>query len=152
MQETRVQFLGWEYSLEKEMATHSSILAWRIPWTEKPSGLQSMGLQESDTTLWLNHHHHLDLLHNLGRSSSSHFLFFILHRIYSIQSILSIIKWCNFIFIYILQSLLRLKVPWEHEFCWSFTSVYISATVPDTWHQWWNNLRFNLTCSFYKQN
>ena len=35
---------------EKEMATHSSILAWEIPWTEEPSGLQSMGLQESDTT------------------------------------------------------------------------------------------------------
>ena len=50
MQETRVQFLGWEDPLEKEMATHSSILAWRIPWTEEPGGLQSMGSQESDTT------------------------------------------------------------------------------------------------------
>ena len=37
-------------SLEKEMATHSSILTWRMPWTEEPGGLQSMGLQESDTT------------------------------------------------------------------------------------------------------
>ena len=46
----RVQFLGWENPLGKKMATHSSILAWRIPWTEKPSRLQSMGLQESDTT------------------------------------------------------------------------------------------------------
>ena len=36
------------------MATHSSILAWRIPWTEEPGGLQSMGLQESDTTEWLS--------------------------------------------------------------------------------------------------
>ena len=42
---TRVQSLGWEDPLEKEMATHSSILAWRIPWTEKPGGLQSMELQ-----------------------------------------------------------------------------------------------------------
>ena len=42
-QETQVQFLGWEDSLEKKMATHSSILAWRIPWTEEPSGLPSMG-------------------------------------------------------------------------------------------------------------
>ena len=41
MQETRVQSLGWEDPLEKEMATHSSILAWRIPWTEEPGGLQS---------------------------------------------------------------------------------------------------------------
>ena len=44
-QETRVQSLGWEDPLEEGMATHSSILAWRIPWTEEPSGLQSMGLQ-----------------------------------------------------------------------------------------------------------
>ena len=43
MQETRVQFLGWEDSLEKEMANHSSILAWKIPWTEKPGRLESMG-------------------------------------------------------------------------------------------------------------
>ena len=45
MWETRVPSLGWEDPLEKEMATHSSILAWRIPWTEEPSGLQSTGLQ-----------------------------------------------------------------------------------------------------------
>ena len=50
MQETWVRFLGREDPLEKEMATHSSILAWRIPWTEEPGGLQSMGLQQSDTT------------------------------------------------------------------------------------------------------
>ena len=41
MQETRVQSLGWEDLLEKEMATHSSILAWKIPWTEEPGRLQS---------------------------------------------------------------------------------------------------------------
>ena len=45
MQETRVRFLGWEEALEKRMAIHSSVLAWRIPWTEEPGGLQSMGLQ-----------------------------------------------------------------------------------------------------------
>ena len=45
VQETWVQSLGREDPVEKEMATHSSILAWRIPWTEEPSGLQSMGLQ-----------------------------------------------------------------------------------------------------------
>ena len=44
-QEMWVRFLGWEDLLEKEMATHSCILAWRIPWTEEPSGLQSMGSQ-----------------------------------------------------------------------------------------------------------
>ena len=46
MQETQVQSLGWEDPLEKEMATHSSILAWRIPWMGKPGGLQSMGLKK----------------------------------------------------------------------------------------------------------
>ena len=50
MQKTQVQFLGQEDSLEKEMATHSNILAWRIPWTEEPGRLQSMGSQEWDTT------------------------------------------------------------------------------------------------------
>ena len=50
VQKTWVQSLGGEDPLEKEMATHSSILAWRIPWTEEPGGLQSMGLQESDMT------------------------------------------------------------------------------------------------------
>ena len=45
MQETWVQSLGQEDPLEKGMATHSSILAWEIPWTEEPGGLQSMGLQ-----------------------------------------------------------------------------------------------------------
>ena len=43
VQETGIQSLGWEDPLEKEMATHSSILAWKIPWTEKPGGLQFMG-------------------------------------------------------------------------------------------------------------
>ena len=45
MQETWVQSLDWEDPLDKGMATHSSIFAWRIPWTEEPGGLQSMGLQ-----------------------------------------------------------------------------------------------------------
>ena len=45
MGETWVQFLGWEDLLEKEMATHSSILAWKIPWMEEPGRLQSMGSQ-----------------------------------------------------------------------------------------------------------
>ena len=45
MQETHVRVLGWEDPLEKEMATHFSILAWKIPWTDKPGGLQTMGSQ-----------------------------------------------------------------------------------------------------------
>ena len=50
MQETRIQFLGREDALEKDMATHSSILACKIPWTEEAGRLQSMRSQESDTT------------------------------------------------------------------------------------------------------
>ena len=50
MQETQVQSLGWEDLLEKEMATHSTILAWKIPWTEEPDRLQSMELQKSNMT------------------------------------------------------------------------------------------------------
>ena len=45
VQETRVQALGWEDSLEKEMATHSRTIAWKTPWTEEPGRLQSMGSQ-----------------------------------------------------------------------------------------------------------
>ena len=51
MRETRVQSLSGKNPLEKEMATHFSILAWRIQWTEEPGGLQCMGSQESDTDL-----------------------------------------------------------------------------------------------------
>ena len=55
--------------MEKEMATHYSILAWEIPWTEEPSGLQSMELEELDTTEWLNHHQaDINHLHYADRS------------------------------------------------------------------------------------
>ena len=50
IQETQVRSLGQEDPLEKEMATHSNILAWKISWTEEPGRLQSMGSQESDST------------------------------------------------------------------------------------------------------
>ena len=49
MPETLVRSLGWEDPLEKEMATRSSLLAWRLPWTEDPGGLQSMGVSKSWT-------------------------------------------------------------------------------------------------------
>ena len=68
MQETWVRSLGREDPLEKEIATHSSILAWRIPWTEKPSGLQSMGSQRVGhdwvTSLELNYLDFRGLLSN----------------------------------------------------------------------------------------
>ena len=49
-QGTRIQYLSQEDPMEEEMVTQSSILAWKIPWTEEPGGLQSTGSQESDTT------------------------------------------------------------------------------------------------------
>ena len=52
IQETWVWSLGWEDPLEKEVATHSTILAWEIPWTEEPAGLQSLGLQKNRA--WLS--------------------------------------------------------------------------------------------------
>ena len=57
MQETWVRSLDWEDPLEKGMASHSSILAWKIPWTEESGGLQSMGLQESVMIEILTHRH-----------------------------------------------------------------------------------------------
>ena len=56
MKDTQAQSLGWEDPLEKEMATHSSILAWKIPWKEKPGGLQSMDHKQVDTTEQLSVH------------------------------------------------------------------------------------------------
>ena len=58
MQETRVRSLGREDPLEQETATLSGILAWEIPWTKEPDGLQSTGSQVSDTTYYLNHYHY----------------------------------------------------------------------------------------------
>ena len=58
MQETWVRSLGQEDPLEEGMALHSSILAWRIPWTREPGGLQFMGLQRVEHDLVTKHHHH----------------------------------------------------------------------------------------------
>ena len=67
IQETQVRFLGWKDPLDRGMATHSSILAWRIPWTEEPGGLQSMGSQKSWTQLKAAEyaHTHLEIISNL---------------------------------------------------------------------------------------
>ena len=73
MQETWVRSLGREDPLEEGMATHSSIFAWRIPWTEEPGGPQSMGSQ-TDTTEQLNVHarkHRLEMTCSRGRHSAS---------------------------------------------------------------------------------
>ena len=60
MQETQVLSLSWEDPLEKEIATHSSTLAWKIPWTEEPGGLQSMGLQRVGHKSVSEHRHEQD--------------------------------------------------------------------------------------------
>ena len=60
---TWVQSLGWEDALEEGMATHSNILAWRIPWTEQPGGQQCTGSQRVDTTEWLNAAHSTYLIY-----------------------------------------------------------------------------------------
>ena len=57
MQETQIQSLGWEDPLDKGMATHSSILAWKISWTEEPDGLQSWACKQSDISEWLTLSH-----------------------------------------------------------------------------------------------
>ena len=67
----QVQSLGQEDPLEQEMATHSSILAWKISWTEEPGGLQSMGSQESNTTERLRRHTHAHT--KLGSATSKVF-------------------------------------------------------------------------------
>ena len=66
VQETWVWSLGWEDLLEKEMAIHSSILAWRIPWTEEPGGLQSMGSQRARHD-WARVHAPTHILQGLGK-------------------------------------------------------------------------------------
>ena len=66
--ETQVRSLGWEDPLEKEIATHSSIVAWRIPHTEEPGGLHFLGHKESDTTeqLTLSHSIHSQSFQSLS--------------------------------------------------------------------------------------
>ena len=71
MWETWVRSLGQEDPLEKEIATHSSILAWRIPWTEELGGLQSTGCKESDTTERLHFHFHFPALEKEMATHSS---------------------------------------------------------------------------------
>ena len=66
MQETWVWSLGREYSLEKEMATHSTILACEIPWTEEPGGYSPWGCKESDMTEQQNTHYYLGAALGLG--------------------------------------------------------------------------------------
>ena len=80
MQETQVQSLGWEDPLEKEMATHSSTLAWKIPWMEQPGGIQSTGSQRvgHDRVTSLSHPLHFGewILYGLCRFLSQYMWLF----------------------------------------------------------------------------
>ena len=62
MRETQVRFLGREGPLEKEMAIHSSTVAWKIPWTEEPDSYSPLGRKEWDTTDRLHFHFHRDII------------------------------------------------------------------------------------------
>jgi len=99
VQETWVWSLGQEESLEKGVATHSSTLAWRIPWTEESGGLQSMGCQELDTAEWLTHTHWVqrenEVEKNLLWTEISIFLVMVERRPRRIMS-----TWITYIFYY----------------------------------------------------
>ena len=86
VRETQVRSLCWEDPLEKEMATHSSILACRIPWTEEPGGLQSMGSKESDMTEQLTV---MDIQKQLAQNQSLSFInisvWYTIHEVISIM-------------------------------------------------------------------
>ena len=77
-QETEVQSLGREDPQEKEMATHSSILAWKIPWTEEPGGATPMGLQ---SVRYKQAHTHTNTLQTNYMSSSNSFIFSLTHHL-----------------------------------------------------------------------
>ena len=112
MWETLVQSLGWEDPLEKEMATHSSILAWRIPWTEEPGGLHSpQGLKESDTTELLHFHfllmytitgpydtHLFDHQISLKRRKCNLQIDFFLYQLLNYDNFIMLTKWITFVF------------------------------------------------------
>ena len=78
--ETQVQSLCQEDPMEEDMETHPSVLAWRIPWTEEPGSLESMGSQELDTTEQLNHHSGAHFYSNLFADHPKFFSFCIKER------------------------------------------------------------------------
>ena len=78
MQESLVSSLDWEDNPQKAVATHSSILAWRIPWREEPDRLESMGSQESDMTYQLSRHHQVRPRSELTSPSSASAQVFLL--------------------------------------------------------------------------
>ena len=105
IQETRVRSLGGEDPLEKEMATHPSILAWRIPWTEELNGLQSMGLQRighnQSQSNWVHMHVPVVVIHSLSR-----IWLFVTPWTAARQTSLSFIISCNFLKLMSIESVM----------------------------------------------
>jgi len=124
MQETWVRSLSQEDSLEKEMATHSSILAWRIPWTEEPGGLRSTGWQRIDA----NEHAHmsvcvcvfLEYLNTFAQEDTKHFLMLTLEKEMATHS--STLAW---------------KIPWMEN-----PDRLQSMASQRVWHNWAISLSF----------
>ena len=105
MRETRVQSLGWEDPLEKEMAIHSSTHAWKIPWTEEPGRLQSMGLQR------VGH----DWATSLCHTSDNYTLFISWARGTSFQSLLLLLDLLSLPSCYVMCFIIFVIILWESE-------------------------------------
>ena len=110
MRETWVS-LGWEDPLEKEMATHSSILAWRIPWTEEPGGLQSTG---SQSRTWLSNFTHSLSTYPLYCLFFFFFFRFFLNVEHFLKSLLNLLQYCFcFLFWFFGQEACGILGPWQ---------------------------------------
>ena len=116
MWETLVRSLGQEDPLEKEMATHSSILAWRIPWTEDPGSLQLGSQRVGHTTKWLHFHFYL-MSYQLENDALSDL------RKVQMPSLKSPPLHCAFQFLLILRYALVLYSSSLYQFCWKTTLV-----------------------------
>ena len=93
MRETQVQSLGWEDLLEKEMATHFSILAWKIPWLEKPVGYSPWGRKESDTTERLHFHFTFYAIHSSNIATGFYLWYILLYSMsHTLQVLCSLIN------------------------------------------------------------
>ena len=112
MQETWVQSLGREDSLEQGMVTHSSILAWRIPWTEEPGGVQSMGLQRVGHNWATNTHTQTNEF-----QISGHLICFLSSQFWV----------CDFVFFLIESLHSKLNIVWIHPSSWNIipSSYYV---------------------------
>ena len=122
LQKTQVWFLGWEDTLEEEMATHSSILAMIIPWIEQPGGLQSMELQRLRQN-WVTKHACMHLIYtDILSSSPSVFFSFICNSVmypFSLSSLTWSSKLLTFLISFVLNSIMILYAQdWVEPICW----------------------------------